>query len=45
MKPGYPPERFARARVRASEIIQHAPGARLHRKIGSPDILPSTEIT
>ena len=42
MKPGYPPERYADAWVRASEIIQQAPGAlgtRLHRKIGSPDTL------
>lgn len=42
MKRGYPPERYAEAWVRASEIIQQAPGAlgtRLHRKIGSPDTL------
>ena len=42
MKPGYPPERYAEAWVRASEIIQRSPGAqgtRLHRKIGSPDVL------
>ena len=42
MQPGYPPERYAEAWVRASEIIQRAPGAmgtRLHRKIGSPDVL------
>ncbi len=42
MQPGYPPERYAEAWVRASEIIQRAPGAmgtRLHRKIGSPDTL------
>ena len=42
MKAGYPPERYAEAWVRASEIIQRAPGAcgtRLHRKIGSPDTL------
>jgi heme-degrading monooxygenase HmoA len=42
MKPGYPPERYAEAWVRASEIIQRAPGARgtrLHRKIGKPDTL------
>lgn len=42
MKPGYPPERYAEAWVRASEIIQQAPGAmgtRLHRKIGHPDTL------
>ncbi|MFV8819384.1 antibiotic biosynthesis monooxygenase family protein [Haliea sp. E17] len=42
MAPGYPPERYADAWVRASEIIQQAPGAmgtRLHRKIGQPDTL------
>jgi len=42
MKPGYPPERYAEAWVRASEIIQQSPGAqgtRLHRKIGEPDVL------
>lgn len=42
MKPGYPPERYAQAWVRASEIIQRSPGAqgtRLHRKIGEPDVL------
>ncbi len=42
MQPGYPPERYAEAWVRASEIIQRAPGAqgtRLHRKIGHPDVL------
>ena len=42
MKPGYPPERYAEAWVRASEIIQRSPGAqgtRLHRKIGNPDVL------
>lgn len=42
MKPGYPPERYAEAWLRASEIIQRAPGARgtrLHRKIGQPDTL------
>ena len=42
MKPGYPPERYAEAWVRASKIIQRAPGAagtRLHRKIGQPDVL------
>ena len=35
--PGYSAEAYARAWVRASEIIQQAPGARgtrLHRKIG-----------
>ncbi len=42
MSPGYAPERYAEAWVRASEIIQQAPGAqgtRLHRKIGQPDTL------
>ncbi|TGD71783.1 antibiotic biosynthesis monooxygenase [Mangrovimicrobium sediminis] len=42
MRPGYPPERYAEAWLRASEIIQQAPGAlgtRLHRKIGHPDTL------
>ena len=42
MKPGYPPERYAEAWVRASELIQQAPGAlgtRLHRKIGEPNVL------
>ena len=42
MKAGYAAERYAEAWVRASEIIQKAPGARgtrLHRKIGEPDAL------
>lgn len=42
MSPGYPPENYARAWVRASEIIQQSEGAqgtRLHRKIGAPDVL------
>mgnify|MGYP001814499820 CR=1 FL=1 len=42
MRPGYPPESYAAAWIRASEIIQRAPGARgtrLHRKIGEPDVL------
>ncbi len=42
MRPGYPPERYAEAWLRASELIQQAPGAlgtRLHRKIGHPDTL------
>jgi hypothetical protein len=42
MRPGVPVERYAEAWVRASEIIQRAPGARgtrLHRKIGEPDVL------
>lgn len=37
VKDGYPPESYADAWVRASELIQQAPGARgtrLHRKIG-----------
>lgn len=37
--PGYTAEAYADAWVRASEIIQQAPGARgtrLHRKIGDP---------
>lgn len=42
MRPGYAPEKYAEAWLRASEIIQRAPGARgtrLHRKIGCPDTL------
>jgi heme-degrading monooxygenase HmoA len=42
VKPGYRAEQYANAWVRASEIIQRAPGARgtrLHRKIGDPDVL------
>jgi hypothetical protein len=42
MKPGYTVEEYADAWVRASEIIQQAPGARgtyLHRKIGDPNAL------
>lgn len=42
VKPGYTAEQYADAWVRASGIIQQAPGARgtrLHRKIGSPDTL------
>lgn len=42
IKPGYTPEQYAEAWVRASEIIQRAPGAegtRLHRKIGDPMVL------
>lgn len=42
IKPGYKAEAYADAWVRASEIIQRAPGARgtrLHRKIGVPDVL------
>ena len=42
VKPGYRAEAYAAAWVRASEIIQRAPGARgtrLHRKIGDPGVL------
>ena len=42
MKPGYTAEEYADVWVRASRIIQQAPGARgtyLHRKIGDPDVL------
>ncbi len=42
VKPGYDAESYADAWVRASEIIQRAPGAlgtRLHRKISEPDKL------
>jgi hypothetical protein len=42
IKSGYSAEQYADAWVKASEIIQRAPGARgtrLHRKIGSPDTL------
>lgn len=42
IKPGYAAEPYAEAWVRASEIIQRAPGARgtrLHRKIGEPNVL------
>lgn len=42
IKPGYTAEQYADAWVRASEIIQRAPGARgtrLHRKIGDPTVL------
>ncbi len=40
--PSYTAEAYADAWLRASEIIQQAPGARgtmLHRKIGDPDTL------
>jgi hypothetical protein len=40
--PGYTPEQYADGWVRASTLIQQAPGARgtrLHRKIGEPDVL------
>lgn len=42
IKPGHTPEQYADAWVRASELIQQAPGARgtrLHRKIGDPNAL------
>lgn len=42
VKPGHTAEEYADAWVRASELIQQAPGARgteLHRKIGDPNTL------
>ncbi|MDX1755406.1 MAG: antibiotic biosynthesis monooxygenase family protein [Marinobacter sp.] len=42
VKEGYSAEDYAEAWVRASELIQQAPGARgteLHRKIGDPNTL------
>ncbi len=42
VRPGHSAEEYAKAWVRASQIIQSAPGARgtrLHRKIGDPDAL------
>ncbi len=42
IKPGCTAEQYAKSWVRASEIIQRAPGARgtrLHRKIGEPSVL------
>ncbi len=42
IRPGYTAEQYADAWLRASAIIQQAPGARgtrLHRKIGDPDVL------
>lgn len=42
VKPGYTAEQYADAWVRASRLIQQAPGARgtrLHRRIGSSDSL------
>ena len=42
LKPGYQAEQYAAAWVRASQLIQRAPGAqgtRLHRKIGDPSVL------
>jgi heme-degrading monooxygenase HmoA len=42
IKPGYSAEQYADAWVRASRIIQQAPGARgteLHRKLDDPNVL------
>lgn len=42
IKPGYSAEQYADAWVRASRLIQQAPGARgtrLHRKIGDDSVL------
>ena len=42
IRPGHTAEQYADAWVRASRLIQQAPGAagtRLHRKIGEPDVL------
>ena len=42
MRPGYRAEQYADVWVRASRLIQRAPGARgtrLHRRIGEPDVL------
>lgn len=42
IKPGHTAEEYADVWVRASELIQRAPGARgteLHRKIGDPNTL------
>lgn len=42
IKPGHTAEQYADAWVRASKLIQQAPGAmgtELHRKIGEPDKL------
>lgn len=42
IKPDHTPEEYADAWLRASQIIQQAPGARgtrLHRKIGDPNTL------
>lgn len=42
IRPGYTTEQYAEAWVRASRLIQRAPGAqgtRLHRKIGDPHVL------
>lgn len=42
IKPGHTAEQYADAWVRASELIQRAPGAlgtRLHRKLDDPNVL------
>ncbi|MCH8250386.1 MAG: antibiotic biosynthesis monooxygenase, partial [Proteobacteria bacterium] len=42
IKPGYTAEQYAEAWVRASKIIQRAPGARgtrLHRRLNDPTVL------
>jgi len=42
IREGYTAEQYGEAWVKASRIIQQAPGAqgtRLHRKIGEPDVL------
>jgi heme-degrading monooxygenase HmoA len=42
IRPGYSPEQYADAWLRASRLIQSAPGAqgtRLHRKINDPNVL------
>lgn len=42
VRPGYTAEQYADAWLRASRVLQKAPGARgtrLHRKIGAPDVL------
>lgn len=42
IQPGHTAEAYADAWIRASRLIQRAPGARgtrLHRKIGDPDVL------
>lgn len=42
VKPGYSADQYAEAWIRASKIIQKAPGARgtkLHRKIGDSSVL------
>lgn len=42
IKPGHTAEQYAATWLRASDILQRAPGARgtrLHRKIGDPNVL------